>query len=67
MLILICLEFENIINVKILIKLCIGGVLMNKYKKLFELIKIGNCEIKNCFVLVLMGLLGFVDSEGGFN
>lgn len=65
--ILTCLEFENIINVKILTKLCIGGILMNKYKKLFEPIKIGNCEIKNRFALAPMGPLGLADSEGGFN
>lgn len=40
---------------------------MNKYKKLFEPIKIGNCEIKNRFALAPMGPLGLADSEGGFN
>ncbi|WP_236894558.1 FAD-dependent oxidoreductase [Clostridium beijerinckii] len=40
---------------------------MNKYKKLFEPIKIGKCEIKNRFALAPMGPLGLADSEGGFN
>lgn len=40
---------------------------MNKYKKLFESIKIGKCEIKNRFALAPMGPLGLGDSEGGFN
>ena len=40
---------------------------MNKYKKLFEPIKIGNCEIKNRFALAPMGPLGLGDSDGGFN
>ncbi|NME83363.1 FAD-dependent oxidoreductase [Clostridium sp. SM-530-WT-3G] len=40
---------------------------MNKYKKLFEPIKIGNCEIKNRFALAPMGPLGLADAEGGFN
>ncbi len=40
---------------------------MNKYKKLFESIKIGKCEIKNRFALAPMGPLGLADSEGGFN
>ena len=40
---------------------------MNKYKKLFEPIKIGSCEIKNRFALAPMGPLGLADSEGGFN
>ncbi|WP_298846473.1 hypothetical protein [Clostridium sp.] len=40
---------------------------MNKYKKLFEPIKIGKCEIKNRFALAPMGRLGLADSEGGFN
>lgn len=40
---------------------------MNKYKKLFEPIKIGKCEIKNRFALAPMGPLGLSDSEGGFN
>ena len=40
---------------------------MNKYKKLFEPVKIGNCEIKNRFALAPMGPLGLADSEGGFN
>lgn len=42
-------------------------VYMNKYKKLFEPIKIGKCEIKNRFALAPMGPLGLADSEGGFN
>ena len=40
---------------------------MNKYKRLFESIKIGKCEIKNRFALAPMGPLGLGDSEGGFN
>ena len=40
---------------------------MNKYKKLFEPVKIGNCEIKNRFALAPMGPLGLGDAEGGFN
>ncbi|PJI08633.1 MULTISPECIES: FAD-dependent oxidoreductase [Clostridium] len=40
---------------------------MNKYKKLFEPIKIGKCEIKNRFALAPMGPLGLADAEGGFN
>lgn len=40
---------------------------MNKYKKLFEPIMIGKCEIKNRFALAPMGPLGLADSEGGFN
>jgi len=40
---------------------------MNKYKKLFEPIMIGKCEIKNRFALAPMGPLGLGDSEGGFN
>ena len=40
---------------------------MNKYKKLFEPVKIGKCEIKNRFALAPMGPLGLADSEGGFN
>ena len=40
---------------------------MNKYRKLFEPIKIGKCEIKNRFALAPMGPLGLADSEGGFN
>lgn len=40
---------------------------MNKYKKLFEPIRIGNCEIKNRFALAPMGPLGLGDSDGGFN
>lgn len=38
-----------------------------KYKKLFEPIKIGALEIKNRFVMAPMGPLGLSDSEGGFN
>lgn len=40
---------------------------MNRYKKLFEPIMIGKCEIKNRFALAPMGPLGLADSEGGFN
>ncbi len=40
---------------------------MNKYKKLFEPVMIGKCEIKNRFALAPMGPLGLADSEGGFN
>ncbi len=40
---------------------------MNKYKKLFEPIKIGSCEIKNRFALAPMGPLGLGNSDGGFN
>lgn len=40
---------------------------MNKYKKLFEPVKIGKCEIKNRFAMAPMGPLGLADSEGGFN
>jgi 2-enoate reductase len=40
---------------------------MNKYKKLFESVKIGSCQIKNRFALAPMGPLGLADSEGGFN
>lgn len=38
-----------------------------KYKKLFEKVKIGSLEIKNRFVMAPMGPLGLSDSEGGFN
>lgn len=40
---------------------------MNKYRKLFEPIKIGNCEIKNRFAMAPMGPLGLGRSDGGFN
>ncbi|MCR3757569.1 FAD-dependent oxidoreductase [Clostridium felsineum] len=40
---------------------------MNKYKRLFEPVKIGKCEIKNRFALAPMGPLGLSDNEGGFN
>ncbi|WP_234124455.1 oxidoreductase [Clostridium hydrogenum] len=40
---------------------------MDKYKKLFEPVKIGKCEIKNRFALAPMGPLGLADAEGGFN
>lgn len=38
-----------------------------KYKKLFEPIKIGALEIKNRFAMAPMGPLGLGDAEGGFN
>jgi 2-enoate reductase len=38
-----------------------------KYKKLFELVKIGALEIKNRFAMAPMGPLGLADAEGGFN
>lgn len=38
-----------------------------KYKKLFEPVKIGTLEIKNRFAMAPMGPLGLADSEGGFN
>lgn len=38
-----------------------------KYKKLFEPVKIGSLEIKNRFAMAPMGPLGLADSEGGFN
>lgn len=40
---------------------------MDKYRKLFEPIKIGNCEIKNRFAMAPMGPLGLGGSDGGFN
>ena len=40
---------------------------MNKYKKLFEPVNIGKCQIKNRFALAPMGPLGLADAEGGFN
>jgi 2-enoate reductase len=40
---------------------------VQKYKKLFEPIKIGSIEIKNRFAMAPMGPLGLADSEGGFN
>jgi len=40
---------------------------MQKYKKLFEPVKIGSIEIKNRFAMAPMGPLGLADSEGGFN
>lgn len=40
---------------------------MFKYKKLFETVKIGSCEIKNRFAMAPMGPLGLGDAEGGFN
>ena len=38
-----------------------------KYKKLFEPMKIGSLEIKNRFAMAPMGPLGLGDAEGGFN
>ena len=38
-----------------------------KYKKLFEPMKIGTLEIKNRFAMAPMGPLGLGDAEGGFN
>lgn len=38
-----------------------------KYKKLFESVKIGSVEIKNRFAMAPMGPLGLADAEGGFN
>ncbi|MBU3144431.1 FAD-dependent oxidoreductase [Clostridium sp. CF012] len=38
-----------------------------KYKKMFEPIKIGSLEIKNRFAMAPMGPLGLGDAEGGFN
>lgn len=38
-----------------------------KYKKLFELVKIGSLEVKNRFAMAPMGPLGLGDAEGGFN
>lgn len=38
-----------------------------KYKKLFEPVKIGSLEIKNRFAMAPMGPLGLADAEGGFN
>lgn len=38
-----------------------------KYKKLFEPVKIGSVEIKNRFAMAPMGPLGLADAEGGFN
>ncbi|OPJ62431.1 FAD-dependent oxidoreductase [Clostridium oryzae] len=40
---------------------------MEKYKKLFEPVKIGSVEIKNRFAMAPMGPLGLADSNGGFN
>lgn len=41
--------------------------LANKYKRLFESVKIGSLEIKNRFAMAPMGPLGLADAEGGFN
>lgn len=38
-----------------------------KYKKLFEPVKIGSVEIRNRFAMAPMGPLGLADAEGGFN
>lgn len=38
-----------------------------KYKKLFEPLRIGSLEIKNRFAMAPMGPLGLADAEGGFN
>lgn len=38
-----------------------------KYKKMFEPMKIGSLEIKNRFAMAPMGPLGLGDAEGGFN
>ncbi|MDT8718010.1 FAD-dependent oxidoreductase [Clostridium sp. 19966] len=38
-----------------------------KYKKLFEPVKIGSLEISNRFAMAPMGPLGLSDAEGGFN
>lgn len=38
-----------------------------KYKKLFESVKIGSVEIKNRFAMAPMGPLGLADADGGFN
>lgn len=38
-----------------------------KYKKLFEPVRIGSLEIKNRFAMAPMGPLGLADAEGGFN
>lgn len=39
----------------------------SKYKVLFQPISIGNCRIKNRFVMAPMGPMGLGDYEGGFN
>lgn len=40
---------------------------LQKYKKLFEPVKIGALVIKNRFAMAPMGPLGLSDAEGGFN
>ncbi|HBC93309.1 MAG TPA: 2-enoate reductase [Pelotomaculum sp.] len=40
---------------------------MQKYKRLFEPVKIGSLELKNRFAMAPMGPLGLADAEGGFN
>lgn len=39
----------------------------NEHKVLFKPFKIGNCEIKNRYVMVAMGTSGMVTTEGTFN
>lgn len=41
--------------------------MVQKYKKLFEPVKIGSLELKNRFAMAPMGPLGLADAEGGFN
>jgi 2-enoate reductase len=66
---MICYKINLVNSLNTLDETKIGGkiCMSQKYKKLFEPVKIGSVEIKNRFAMAPMGPLGLADAEGGFN